>query len=103
MYSMQTNRRSYGRIDLTCIEICNRCHFHIIIPRICEVVLKVALANEKYYTSCALKYSISYSWRLAIVDSVDEPEVVDDSVFKEALGVVEDYVNLRLFHRRDDT
>ena len=42
---MQTNKRSYGKIDLTCIEICNRCHFHIIIPRVCEVVLKVALAN----------------------------------------------------------
>ena len=50
-----------------------------------------------------MKYSISYSWRLAIVDSVDEPEVVDDSVFEEALGVVEDYVNLCLFHRRDNT
>ena len=50
-----------------------------------------------------MKYSISYSWRLAIVDSVDEPEVVDDSVFEEALGVVEDYVNLRLFHRGDNT
>ena len=45
---MQTNKRSYGKIDLTCIEICNRCHFHIIIPRVCEVVLKVALANVKY-------------------------------------------------------
>ena len=101
---MQKNKRSYGRIDLTCIEICNRCHFHIIIPRICEVVLKVALANVKCWTSWAkLKCSISYSWRLAIVDSVDEPEVVDDSVFKEALGVVEDYVNLRLFHRGDNT
>ena len=45
---MQTNKRFYGRIDLTCIEICNRCHFHIIIPRVCEVVLKVALANVKH-------------------------------------------------------
>jgi len=45
---MQTNKRFYGRIDQTCIEICNRCHFHIIIPRVCEVVLKVALANVKY-------------------------------------------------------
>ena len=87
----------------TCVEIGNRCHFDIIIPRESEVVLKVALANEKYYTSCALKYSISYSWRLAIVDSVDEPEVVDDSVFEEALGVVEDYVNLRIFHGGDNT
>ena len=50
-----------------------------------------------------MKYSISYSWRLAIVDSVDEPEVVDYSIFEEALGIVEDYVNLRLFHRGDNT
>ena len=40
----------------------------------------------------------TYSRRLAIVDCVDEPKIVDDSIFEEALGVVEDNVNLCLLH-----
>ena len=54
---------------------------------------------------CNLDKAISnntYSRRLAIVDRVDEPKIVDDCMFEEALGVVEDYVNLRLFHRGDN-
>ena len=44
----------------------------------------------------------TYSWRLAIVDCVDEPKIVDDSIFEEALGVMEDNVNLCLLHWRDN-
>ena len=42
----------------------------------------------------------TYSRRLAIIDCVDEPKIVDDSIFEEALGVVEDNVNLCLLHWR---
>ena len=85
----------------TCVEIGNRCHFDIIIPRESEVVLKVALKKAK----CAISNKLSsntYSRRLAIVDRVDEPKIVDDCMFEEALGVVEDNVDLCLLHRRDN-
>ena len=39
----------------TCVEIGDRCHFHIIIPGSSEVVLKVTLKNEK----CALSTKLS--------------------------------------------
>merc|ERR1719219_3270316 len=72
-----------GRVGF-CIEVSDCCHFHIIITRKSEIVLKVT------------------SWCLAIVDCVDEPKVVDDSIFEEALGIVEDDVDLCLFHGRDN-
>ena len=85
----------------TCVEIGNCCHFYIIIPRDSEVVLKVTLKMAKYAISTMLSND-TYSRRLAIVDCVDEPKIVDDSIFEEALGVVEDNVNLSLLHRRDN-
>ena len=54
---------------------------------------------------CNLDKAISnntYSRRLAIVDRVDEPKIVDDCMFEEALGVVEDNVDLCLLNRRDN-
>ena len=60
-------------------------YLHIVLPRSSEVVLEMTRLS------------------LAVVDRVDKPEVVDDCVLEEGVGVVEDNVDLGLLDRGYDT